>query len=682
MLKKITFSTWYEILLITAVLGVHLYAATSDAFNFPASWFTRDDAYYYFKVAQNITEGHGITFDGVSPTNGYHPLWMLVNIPIFALARFDLILPLRILLMVQAALSAATGVLLFRLVKGAASPIIAVLASGWWVSNHYIHSTMYEFGLETGLAAFAVTLLVYRLSQFERGWRTSPPTLKQIAGLSAAALLAMFSRLDLVFLAALAGAWVLLRGTRLRFLLPLDLLLAALSVPASFILRLGLPDYYLYETATVSMLALSLVSKGAAYSLLGLYQPPASEPFGRGLGRVLLAVTASSAVTAAVMLAFAQQLGSFPRITLVYDWLFNLAGMVLLRILARAFSQNTARAAVPPLELLKSRWQAWFKEGLVYYGVMGGALAVYMGFNKLFIGSAMPVSGEIKRWWGTFGAKVYGGTARTPLSFWGLDPENDFNAWRPFTRTLHRAAAWVGDRYGDYRVDNYYIALAAALLIALILLLLLNRRAAVRAAAQFSLPILLTTSFVQVLSYNLTGYAALKEWYWIVQPLLAVLTLSLAAEVLLRPLLRSKPMQAAAWLAAAALILAGGGSLARDIFIRMPHGMYGPEKVYLDSVRFLEERTPPGAMIGMTGGGNVGYYIQDRVIVNMDGLINSPEYFAALKAGQANAYLESIGLDYIFANPNMLAAVPYRGQYALGASIARYGGKSLMEFSP
>ena len=30
----------------------------------------------------------------------------------------------------------------------------------------------------------------------------------------------------------------------------------------------------------------------------------------------------------------------------------------------------------------------------------------------------------------------------------------------------------------------------------------------------------------------------------------------------------------------------------------------------------------------------------------------------------------------------MLAAVPYRGQYALGASIARYGGKSLMEFSP
>ncbi len=114
----------------------------------------------------------------------------------------------------------------------------------------------------------------------------------------------------------------------------------------------------------------------------------------------------------------------------------------------------------------------------------------------------------------------------------------------------------------------------------------------------------------------------------------------------------------------------------------MPHGLYGPNLPYLDSVRFLEERTPPGAMIGMTGGGNVAYYIKDRVIVNMDGLINSPAYFEALQAGQANAYLDSIGLDYVFANPGMLEGVPYRAQYALGRTIARYGGKSLMEFSP
>lgn len=87
-------------------------------------------------------------------------------------------------------------------------------------------------------------------------------------------------------------------------------------------------------------------------------------------------------------------------------------------------------------------------------------------------------------------------------------------------------------------------------------------------------------------------------------------------------------------------------------------------------------------MIGMTGGGNVGYYIQNRTVVNMDGLINSPAYFEALQAGEANTYLQGIGLDYIFANPGILKAVPYRDQYALGPVIGRYGGKSLMEFTP
>ena len=212
----------FEILLITAILSIHLYAATSDAYNFPNTWFTRDDAYYYFKVAQNISEGHGSTFDGVSPTNGYHPLWMLVNIPIFALARYDLILPLRILLMVQAALSAATAVLIYRLVKSTLSPPVAVLAGAYWAFNPYLQSVTAQIGLETGLAAFMVLLLIYQLWKFETGWRQTPPSLRQVAGLSVLATLTLFSRLDLVFLSVLAGTWIILRGTRLRTLLPLD----------------------------------------------------------------------------------------------------------------------------------------------------------------------------------------------------------------------------------------------------------------------------------------------------------------------------------------------------------------------------------------------------------------------------------------------------------------------------
>ncbi|MBI3162615.1 MAG: hypothetical protein HYZ23_08900, partial [Chloroflexi bacterium] len=164
----------FEALLIAVILVIHLYAAFSDAYNFPNAWFTRDDAYYYFKVAQNITEGHGSTFDGINPTNGYHPLWMIVCIPIFFLARYDLILPLRVMLMVMAGFNAATAILIYRLVKKNLSHAVGMIAASFWAFNLYIHTTVYELGLETPLAAFAVVLFIYKLSQFENDWRDKP----------------------------------------------------------------------------------------------------------------------------------------------------------------------------------------------------------------------------------------------------------------------------------------------------------------------------------------------------------------------------------------------------------------------------------------------------------------------------------------------------------------------------
>ncbi|HEY6072612.1 MAG TPA: hypothetical protein VIV15_04265, partial [Anaerolineales bacterium] len=376
---------WFEILLITAVMAVHVYAATSDAWNFPSNWFTRDDAYYYFKVAQNITEGHGITFDGINPTNGYHPLWMLVNIPIFALARLDLILPLRILLLIQGGFSAAVAVLIYRIAREAISPPVAIAAASWWAFDLYLHNVMYEYGLETGLASLAVALLIYQLFQFEKRWRNSPPTAHQIAGLGLYALFALFSRLDLVFLAILAGVWVILRGTPMRNLLPVDILLAASSVFAGFILRLGVQEYYTYTNIVLFMIAVSVVSKVILYYLLGLYQPVINHPFRRTVLSVVSAVSISTILTSAIMLAASSLLGSFPRLVLVYDWILNLAGMLAIRGLWRLFSQEKNHEYPSPLETLKIRWKTWLNEGAVYYGTLGIPLGIYMLFNKLVI---------------------------------------------------------------------------------------------------------------------------------------------------------------------------------------------------------------------------------------------------------------------------------------------------------
>ncbi len=43
-----------------------------------------DDAFYYFQIARNLAAGHFSTFDGgITQTNGYHPLWMLLITPFY-----------------------------------------------------------------------------------------------------------------------------------------------------------------------------------------------------------------------------------------------------------------------------------------------------------------------------------------------------------------------------------------------------------------------------------------------------------------------------------------------------------------------------------------------------------------------------------------------------------------------
>ena len=85
----------------------------------------------------------------------------------------------------------------------------------------------------------------------------------------------------------------------------------------------------------------------------------------------------------------------------------------------------------------------------------------------------------------------------------------------------------------------------------------------------------------------------------------------------------------------------------------------------------------------MTGGGNVGYLMPSRTIVNMDGLINSYAYFQAMQAGTGADYLYDTGLRYVFANPTILDSNPYRGQYSGRFEvILEWSGKDLLRLLP
>src|SRR4051812_10146858 len=55
-----------------------------------------DDSFYYFRTAQHIVAGDGSTFDGINFTNGYHPLWMTLLLPIFWFAGSNSEMALRL----------------------------------------------------------------------------------------------------------------------------------------------------------------------------------------------------------------------------------------------------------------------------------------------------------------------------------------------------------------------------------------------------------------------------------------------------------------------------------------------------------------------------------------------------------------------------------------------------------
>lgn len=678
---------WFETILILVVMSVSLYAAMSDGQNLSWRWFTRDDAYYYFKVAQNISEGHGSTFDGVNPTNGYHPLWMLICVPIFALARFDLILPLRVLLLVMSGLSVATGILLYRLIGRIFAPAIGAIAALFWVFSYDVLHILYQNGLESGIAAFFVVLLVYKLYEFELAWRKGEVSQKQIITLGVVAALTMFSRLDLVFLAGIVGIWIVFRGSPLRFFLPLDIASIVALTLLAFIIRLDVPAYYKDGAVAITMIALSLIVKIPAAFLFGLYQRSVLASPLELLKRLVLFALTGSLLTGILMLASLQLgwvQGSFSRLIILIDLgltfvFFGLSRFLVLGLRTKQDSSLPRREK--PWDELRAHWQKWLSEGALYYSVILIPLGIYMLWSKLVFGTTSPVSGQIKQWWASLPGRAYGGFSRDLLSFFGLSYTTDENAWRPISRIFGGWAERMYEIMPTY--DTWrYLTLLTLFAVIFYLILLTNRRKAKTAITQISLIPLLSGAWLQILYYSMLGYAAHKEWYWISEMVIIVLTFSLMFGIF-HTLIRKIPYRhAIAWGIAGYVGISMGLSFWNYMRETMSYNTWDPDTPYMDIVPLLEEHTEPGSMIGMTGGGNVGYFIQDRTIVNMDGLINSYAYFQAVQARQGGEYLYQIGLDYVLANPVILDQQPYKGQFNeyLEPQDIYYGGKDLMRY--
>jgi hypothetical protein len=676
---------WFEIILIIVVMSISVYAALSDGQNLSVRWFVRDDAYYYFKVAQNISEGHGSTFDGINKTNGYHPLWMLICIPIFALARFDLILPLRILLILMSGLSLGTAILLYRLIGKVFVPAIGAIAALYWIFDSHIVSAVYKQGLETGIAAFFVVLLVYKLYEFELSWRMKASMDRQVIELAIIAVLAILSRLDLVFLAGIVGIWVIFRGSLLRYYLPLDIATITVFSLLAFLIRNPLLDYYDYADLAVALAAIALLVKIPAAFLFGLYENAVlSQPVELAKRLFLFSIT-SSIIVGGLMLGSLQLgilQGSFSRMILIIDLGLTLLVFGINRLMFTALQTQTDATPSPEKSLVffQQNSRRWLSEGLRYYGIVLGSLGIYMLWNKLAFGTTSPVSGQIKRWWGSLPGRVYGGTVDNTLSFFGISYRGDSNAWNPVSPII---GSWAENfqLWGLIDMWRYFLILVIFATL-FYLIFFIHRNKAKTALTQLGVVPLFASAWLQVLYYHAMGYSAYKDWYWITQLVVVVLTLSFILGMLLIPLRKISQLPAAAWVIAGVIGLTLGSSYWKEIRSSMPYNYWSADDPYMEIVPILEANTEPGSIIGLTGGGNPGYFIHDRTVVNMDGLINSYSYFEALQKHEAGAMLYEQGLDYVLANPTILGQQPYKAQfnaYMVPLDIY-YGGKQLMRY--
>ena len=158
-----------------------------------------DDAYYYLGVAQHMAQGVGSTFDGINASNGYHPLWCWLLVPLYLVVD-DPGLAVRIVGLLWFGLAAAAALAVGWMLRPRSGPLAAALAALLFGLHPTLGlSIAHPNGLETPLYAVLIAVFAGLWERF--GARLQPATDRS----SRLALLALGAVLGLVVLARLDG---------------------------------------------------------------------------------------------------------------------------------------------------------------------------------------------------------------------------------------------------------------------------------------------------------------------------------------------------------------------------------------------------------------------------------------------------------------------------------------------
>jgi hypothetical protein len=551
-----------EVLLVAAILLVHLYVALAPA-NSLMNWYTTDDAFYYFKTAQNIGAGNGITFDGIGRTNGFHPLWMMICVPIFLLANINLLLPLRIVVFLAGMMNAATVILIYRLFEKNKAAFAGILAALFWAFSIPIHTNTVTLGMESTVNALTVTLLVYMASSLDIKKEQGTLTARDFRNLGITAIFTFLSRIDNGFVVGAVLLWAL----------------------------------------------------GKHWNSLASSSERAGEAWRRRLRLALL-------------------------------------------------------LGLP----------------------VGITLLVYLGFNKIYFGTETPVSGQIKRWWGTLPNTVYGFPVDNFAVFLThlITPQVNIGPWALATQIPHDIANFfelIFKVQENVKTIHRVLVMASSLVMLGLAgwLIKFNWKRFIKLVDRFYLIPFFIGCMAQIISYKSTTYIETLTWYWVSEMVFVVLSGGILADCLIARLEQKKVSTRAFQVAVMAVALLLIAPFCAYILSLAPYQV-DPQyaEAYLGGAHALEQYTEPDSTIGTTGGGIVAYFIKDRKIINLDGLISSMDYFQRMRRGKTTEYFDKIGLDYVYGNIYMITeSDPYARMFSDRVElIGTVEGASLFRYKP
>lgn len=160
----------------------------------------QDDFFYYLKVAQNLATAGVSTFNGVSLTNGYHPLWMLTLVCLYKVfPGFAFFVALQLLSVFASIL---TYLFMLRILLCYTSRTLA----RWAAFILGMEALMLiRYGMEVTLTLPLAMLLLYTVHR-----RGLPQTFAESVSLGLLASLLILSRLDAGLLVALLCTAVIL----------------------------------------------------------------------------------------------------------------------------------------------------------------------------------------------------------------------------------------------------------------------------------------------------------------------------------------------------------------------------------------------------------------------------------------------------------------------------------------